>query len=253
MNCTIKSLRSCCAGLLLLALTACANGPIDPEVDPNLAYNTDIIPSSEPISVYGNPSYYHVRGKTYEVLDNAEHFDKVGIASWYGKDFDGKLTANREVYHMNGLSAASRTLPLPSYVKVTNLKNHKSIVVRVNDRGPYKTGRLIDLSYGAAKKLGFASQGITKVRVTAVSTPSLAHGHHFLQMASFSKPYNADHFKDKLLQITDNDVRIRQYFDAHHHKLYRVEVGPFESRVKLHEAQREFKREGFAHSIAVLG
>lgn len=237
----------------MLALDACTTIDDTPLEQPELAQNSSIIPENEPISVYGNPSYYHVRGQTYEVLDNAEHFDKTGIASWYGDDFDGKLTANREVYHMNGLTAASRTLPLPSYVKVTNLKNHKSVVVRVNDRGPYKTGRLIDLSYGAAKMLGFARQGITKVRVTAVSTPSLAQGRHFLQIASFSKPTNADHFREKLSNETDVNVRIRQYFDATHHKLYRVEVGPFESREKLHQAQRQFKLDGYSHSIAVLG
>src|SRR5690606_29824158 len=94
------------------------------------------------------------------------HYDRIGIASWYGSDFHGRLTANGEIYDQNRLTAAHPTLPLPSTVRVTNLSNGRSVVVRVNDRGPFLHDRIIDLSRTAAQQLGFANRGLAKVRVT---------------------------------------------------------------------------------------
>lgn len=228
-----------------------ANLPL-PNFVPKLAKKANS-PKSEPMSAYGNTSYYHVKGKRYDVIADATKYDKVGIASWYGKDFDGKLTANREIFHMNGLTAASRTLPLPTYVKVTNLSNNKSIVVRVNDRGPYKLSRIIDLSYGAAKKLGFVEAGTTKVHITAVSAPNIANGTHYLQVASFSKKNHAEKFKKILATYTDKPIRIRQYKKTTKKNYYRIEVGPYSSADKLHIAQAKFKKNGFPHTIAIVG
>lgn len=118
------------------------------------------------VSKVGNP--YKVSGKWY--YPKKEHaYDDVGIASWYGKQFHGKPTANGETYNMNALTAAHKTLPLPTNVKVTNLQNGRSIIVRVNDRGPFVGDRLIDLSRRAAQILGFTNQGTTKVRVQALN------------------------------------------------------------------------------------
>lgn len=207
----------------------------------------------EPLSAYGNPSTYQIHGKHYHVLASAANYDKIGTASWYGKEFHGRLTANREVYDMYQYSAASKTLPIPSYVRVTNLANGKSLVVRVNDRGPYKSGRLIDLSYGAAQKLGFVQQGITQVRVTTLHSEQVPHASHYLRMASFANYHNAEHFQAQLAQLTDDDIRIETTTNAQHRTLYRVEVGPFDNRDDCQEAKQFFQEQGYSHTFAVLG
>ncbi len=128
----------------------------------------------EPRSRVGNRSYA-VLGKRYQIRDSAEGYVEEGMASFYGKKFHGRLTSNQEVYDMYAFSAAHKSLPLPSYVRVTNLANGKSVVVRVNDRGPFHAGRVIDLSYAAATKLGFTKQGTARVEVRAL-TPDEGRG-----------------------------------------------------------------------------
>jgi rare lipoprotein A len=119
----------------------------------------------EPHSRYGNRSPYTVLGRTYRVLDSAEGYDEVGTASFYGNKFHGRRTSNLEVYDMYAFTAAHKTLPLPSFARVTNLANGRSVVVRVNDRGPFHDGRIIDLSYAAAVKLGVDRMGTARVEV----------------------------------------------------------------------------------------
>lgn len=121
----------------------------------------------EPRSRYGNRTY-SVLGRTYRVMETAEGYVEEGMASFYGRKFHGRLTSNQEVYDMYAFTAAHKSLPLPSYVRVTNLANGKSVVVRVNDRGPFHAGRIIDLSYAAATKLGFIKQGTARVEVRAL-------------------------------------------------------------------------------------
>jgi len=113
---------------------------------------------------------YTVMGRTYYPLKSARGYDEVGMASWYGRDFHGRKTANGQVYDMYGLSAAHKTLPLGTRVRVTNLSNNRSAVLTVNDRGPFVRGRILDLSYGAAKRLGTVDQGVVRVRITAVGS-----------------------------------------------------------------------------------
>lgn len=131
--------------------------------------DVDLIPEpqvrDEPHSRYGNRSPYDVLGKHYQVLDSARGYDETGIASYYGNKFHGRRTSNLEVYDMYAFTAAHKTLPLPSYARVTNLANGKSVVVRVNDRGPFHEGRIIDLSYAAAVKLGVDRAGTARVEV----------------------------------------------------------------------------------------
>lgn len=145
---------------------------------PDEILDVDAIPEpeakAEPRSRAGNRSYA-VLGKRYQVRDSAEGYVEEGMASYYGKKFHGRLTSNQEVYDMYAFSAAHKSLPLPSYVRVTNLANGKSVVVRVNDRGPFHAGRVIDLSYAAATKLGFTKQGTAKVEVRAL-TPDDSRG-----------------------------------------------------------------------------
>lgn len=134
--------------------------------------DVDAIPepevTDEPRSAIGNRKTYAVLGKKYEVLDDAKGYVETGVASYYGKKFHGRRTSNLEVYDMYAFSAAHKTLPLPSFARVTNLDNGKSVIVRVNDRGPFHSGRLIDLSYAAATKLGYVSQGTARVEVRAL-------------------------------------------------------------------------------------
>jgi len=111
---------------------------------------------------------YRIHGKTYHVLKSNTGYDKKGYASWYGAKFNGRPTATGERFNMYAMTAASPTLRIPSYVKVTNLENHKSIVVKVNDRGPYRKGRILDLSYGAAAKLGMLKKGTAYVDVKTI-------------------------------------------------------------------------------------
>jgi rare lipoprotein A len=126
-----------------------------------------------PHSAYGNRSPYNVLGKTYKVLDDAHGYDEVGNASYYGQKFHGRRTSNLEVYDMYAFTAAHRTLPLPSFARVTNLANGKSVIVRINDRGPFHDGRLIDLSYAAAVKLGVYPHGTARVQVHGLTAADM--------------------------------------------------------------------------------
>ena len=129
-----------------------------------------------PHSSYGNRSPYNVLGKTYTVLDNAHGYDETGFASYYGQKFHGRRTSNLEVYDMYAFTAAHRTLPLPSFARVTNLANGKSVIVRINDRGPFHDGRLIDLSYAAAVKLGVYPHGTARVQVHGLTAADMPDG-----------------------------------------------------------------------------
>ena len=126
------------------------------------------LPESLIKSNIGNPESYEEFGESYEVLESSEDFSESGIASWYGKDFQGRNTSSGEVYDMYQLTAAHKTLPLPTYVRVDNLDNGQSLVVKVNDRGPFIDGRIIDLSYAAAYRLGVTGPGTANVEITAL-------------------------------------------------------------------------------------
>ena len=128
----------------------------------------DAIPRREPRSKYGNGPVYEVFGQRYTVMPSGRGYQERGVASWYGKKFHGNLTSNRETYDMHAMTAAHKTLPLPSYVRVRNLRNDKSVIVRVNDRGPFVHNRVIDLSYSAALRLDMVRDGTSLVEVTAI-------------------------------------------------------------------------------------
>ena len=159
--------------LAALALAACGgdnvrdSAPSGSVSIPDLP--DDAVPRPEPRSRYGNGPVYEVLGQTYRVMDSSSDYEERGVASWYGKKFHGRLTSNREPYDMYAMTAAHKTLPLPTYVRVRNLRNNKSIVVRVNDRGPFVHNRIIDLSYAAALKLDMVRDGTSLVEVTAIS------------------------------------------------------------------------------------
>ena len=141
-------------------------GPAAPPID--VSTIPEPVPKVEPRSRYGNKDNYSVLGKTYTLLPDASGYVERGIASWYGNKFHGYLTSSFEPYDMYAFSAAHKTLPLPSYARVTNLDNGKSVIVRINDRGPFHDGRVIDLSYAAAVKIGVWPQGTGRVEVRAI-------------------------------------------------------------------------------------
>lgn len=161
------------------------------------------VPQQETASEMGNPEFYVTKNKRYLVLPTAEGYKERGIASWYGTRFHSLKTSNGEPYDMLSMSAAHKTLPLPTYVKVTNLENGKSIIVRVNDRGPFKPGRIIDLSYVAALKLGMTSKGTAKVEVEALAPypiplPPSNKYYYYLELTASKDPAKINQFLARL-------------------------------------------------------
>jgi len=161
----------------LLLLSACGSNPSSryqqrhdsaPSYQKNLGAVADAVPRVEPRSRGGNKSPYRVFGKQYWVMPSSSGYTATGTASWYGSKFHGHQTSNGEIYNMYSMTAAHKSLPIPTYAKVTNLSNGRHVIVRVNDRGPFHGDRLIDLSYAAATKLGYAKLGTATVRIEAI-------------------------------------------------------------------------------------
>jgi rare lipoprotein A len=166
--------------LLALLLAACAQAPHRPPSAPtvvppppaDVAAIPNPVPREEPRSASGNPPFYEVAGHRYMVLASAAGYHERGVASWYGTDFHGLRTATGERYDMFAMTAAHKTLPIPCYARVTNLSNGRSVIVRINDRGPFVANRIIDLSYTAALKLDMIRNGTAFVQVETVSAAS---------------------------------------------------------------------------------
>lgn len=160
--------------ILMLGLVGCVSTRPDMGVQPDGSFTLPAYVRNLPKSRTGNMAQYTVFGKQYRVMDTAANFSERGTASWYGKKFHGRKTSSGEIYDMYAMTAAHKHLPLPTYVRVTNLENGKSIVVKVNDRGPFVGDRIIDLSYTAAQALAMAEQGVAQVQVDALSTHHVA-------------------------------------------------------------------------------
>ena len=174
----MNTLKKLLVVALVYSLISC--GQVKDSAPANYSKRWDEIPDAVPVSVtpskYGNPNSYEVFGKTYYVKASAAGFQQKGIASWYGNKFHGERTSSGEDYDMYAMTAAHKTLPLPTYVRVTNLKNQRSVVLRVNDRGPFHTDRIIDLSYTAAKDIGIVGPGTARVEIFALGTPATTDG-----------------------------------------------------------------------------
>ncbi len=195
-------------------------------------------PRPEPLSKYGNHSPYVVFGQTYEVLASAQGYVQRGTASWYGSKFHGRPTSSGEIFDMYKATAAHRSLPLPTYAEVTNLENGRRIIVKINDRGPFKGSRLIDLSYGAAVKLGMINSGTARVKVEAITfdddrSPAwIAEQGEILQAGAFTSKTSARQLMQKLDNAGIGDVELqtaawgRQF-------LYRVWIGPLFTEQKI--------------------
>ena len=186
-----------------------------PTRSPSLRELNNAIPRVEAKSRGGNRNYT-VRGVHYKVLKNADNYQQTGIASYYGNKFHGHLTSNGEIYNMYSMSAAHKSLPLPTYVEVTNLDNNKSVIVRVNDRGPFHQDRLIDLSYSAAYKLDMLKTGTAKVSIRAIP-PNSTHKNKVIVKANpvtvlTTPPLITNNPPIKITPNTKLDIRKKGYF-----------------------------------------
>jgi len=183
-----------------------------------------------PRSRYGNRSPYRVLGRTYHVLNDATGFVETGIASYYGEKFHGRRTSNQEVYDMYAMTAAHKSLPLPSFARVTNLDNGRSVVVRVNDRGPFHDGRVIDLSYAAAVKIGIREAGLGRVEVRALTphgappAPALSGSGQYLQVGAFSVHANAERALTRLHAAGVGAAILSDGVTSDGHRVWRLRV-----------------------------
>ncbi|WP_202904726.1 septal ring lytic transglycosylase RlpA family protein [Marinagarivorans algicola] len=233
----------------------------------------DADPVKEPRTKAGNKSPYTVLGKTYHLMNDSTGFTQKGYASWYGKKFHGKKTSNGEIYNMYGMTAAHKTLPIPTFVRVTNIANGKNVIVRVNDRGPFHGDRIIDLTYTAARKLGFAGQGTARVMLEVVEAQDQSHFKGFddsalkphtastrvapkprnsggyevpegtyLQMGAFGQPAGASAFAQKVKALTTYPVIIETVAERN---IQRVLLGPLKDNWDLVNLQQFFKQEGY--------
>ena len=271
------------AGKLLIAsafvalLHACSSGgggygygDGPPPKDIDVSNIPNATPKVEPITRAGNPNPYEIMGKTYHLLPEGAAYKEQGIASWYGNKFHGQKTSNGETYNMYGMTAAHKTLRIPAYAKVTNLENGRSVIVRINDRGPFHGKRIIDLSYAAAKKLGYSDKGTARVEVEAidprnfsqyqrnkVEQPSLAvkqprqvkvdqtsrrtsrldtfsfdlPANTFLQAGAFGSEFSAKQLLARLEKVTPTPVVIRQQQQPK--PIYKVLLGPVTDNIEL--------------------
>lgn len=211
----------------------------------------DATPFPDPILAVGNMSPYVVNGVTYEVLEDYRSYSERGIASWYGAKFTGHETSNGELYDVYLASAAHKSLPIPCFARVTNLENGKSMVVRVNDRGPFHADRLIDLSYAAAVKLGYMEKGTAQVEVEVIDVVGVddrrdaSYGkYRYLQLGAFSSESTANTLLAELQSLVSAPVFISPV-DAGGTMLYRVRMGPVDDKQHLLALQQRLQDNGY--------
>lgn len=255
--------------LALLSLAACGSRDIKDSAPGGSVVVPDLpgsaVPRPESPSRYGNGPVYEVLGQRYTVLPSSNGYHERGVASWYGQKFHGRLTSNREVYDMYAMTAAHKTLPLPTYARVRNLRNNKSVIVRVNDRGPFVHNRIIDLSYAAALKLDMIGDGTSLVEVTALTSADAAGGlperqttqapgrpdmaavsspaRSFVQVGAFGDRENADRRK-ALLQENGIDGVLVHTDSSVTPTLYRVRIGPIAEVVEYDRIVAALERLG---------
>ncbi len=248
--------------LLALLISGCASEPTFrnddryPKNPPDVSGVKDPDVRAEPKCKFGNPKSYTVMGETYYVRESSDDFVQRGVASWYGEKFHGGRTSCGEAYDMYKMTAAHKTLPLPTYLKVTNLDNQRSVIVRVNDRGPFVKNRIIDLSYAAAHKLGMAGKGTANVEIRVVSAtktsastatddgdeapkPS-ANGAWFVQVGAFSRQASATEVADQVKPLVGYPVTVQ-----HGNGVYRVRVGPLSNRDVAEKVQDYLEDKGY--------
>ena len=224
-----------------------------PPPPPDIGAIPDAVPRAEARSAHGNPPFYDVFGQRYTVLPSAEGYLERGVASWYGPNFHGGNTSSGELYDMYGMTAAHKTLPLPTYARVTNLRNGRSVIVRINDRGPFVANRLIDLSYTAAAKLDMIRDGTTLVEVRAL-TPGvpdeLARSAQspppalYVQAGAFADPENAQRAVARLQAAGLSNAAAVSPLSGRT-RLFRVRLGPVHSVAEFDELAARLAALGF--------
>ena len=240
--------------MLCLGLLLSCTASYRPDAQPsnhhsisNLVKTPDAVPRHEAPSRSGNAPKYQVNGSVYYTLKSRNGYFKKGVASWYGKKFHGRLTASGEVYDMYQMTAAHKTLPLPTYAEITHLANGKQIVVKINDRGPFSKERLIDLSYVAALKLGMVKSGTANVSVRAIEVPASVTVNdgveeeslsYFIQIGAFSNRMNAEQLVRQM-----KNARLRTKIEMSS-QLYRVLTGPYQSQADVNRTTSTLARYG---------
>jgi rare lipoprotein A len=211
-----------------------------------------VIPTALVRGSAGNPRSYEIFGKTYEVMRSEEGYAETGVASWYGEKFHGHKTSNGEIFDMYAFSAAHKSLPIPSFLQVTNLDNDQSLVVRVNDRGPFHGDRLIDLSYAAALKLGYADRGTARVALRSIVVDGLERGDSraqpklpiirssssdkkYLQVGAFASRESAQERAADVARVTSRSPTISSIKTATGQVLHRVRIGPLSNNLEATE------------------
>jgi rare lipoprotein A len=212
----------------------------------------DAVPQPDPILPVGNKSPYTINGVSYDVLQEYGNYRERGLASWYGAKFNGHETSNGELYDLYQATAAHKTLPIPCFARVTNLENGESILVRVNDRGPFHSERLIDLSYAAAVKLGYMEKGTARVEVEVVEIAGVedrrdpSYGmYRYLQLGAFGEEATARTLVEKLQVVLSAPVFISPV-ESGDALLYRVRVGPVDDKNHLVAVQQQLQGSGYA-------
>ncbi|MSQ50686.1 MAG: septal ring lytic transglycosylase RlpA family protein [Betaproteobacteria bacterium] len=228
------------------------------------------VPKLEPMNAQANQAY-SVFGREYLPLNEPSPYKRQGTASWYGRKFHGQRTSSGEVYDMFALSAAHPTLPIPSYARIVNLQNGNSVVVRINDRGPFSSGRIMDVSYAAAHRLGFVQEALANIEVQSIvpgaalaaaspARPALAltnapeikteasppqfpiaaeQGGIFLQLGAFSNPTNAENFSNRVRRELD---WLKQALSVTgRNNLYRLQLGPFRDRAEANTVSQKIR------------
>lgn len=232
-----------------------------PDSPVDVSHVKDAVPRVEPKSRGGNKSPYTVLGKQYSIMPNALGYATTGTASWYGRKFHGHKTSNGEVYDMYKMSAAHKSLPIPTYLRVTNLANNRQVIVRVNDRGPFHGNRLIDLSYAAAAKLDMLSKGTANVRLEAIDprawqntgavispaiTPERDVIGRYLQVGAYSNRESAEYVKSQLRPLLgDLAVIIRPVTNSTGSRLHRVQIGPLRNSTSLTDLIQQVEQMGY--------
>ncbi|WP_417440429.1 septal ring lytic transglycosylase RlpA family protein [Idiomarina sp.] len=249
--------------LSVFLLSSCSSGPSGrysqhkdsaPTRLPNESELRSAVPVHEPISPQGNRDY-RVLGNDYEVMDSAIGYVEEGYASWYGNKFHGHLTSNGEYYDMYSMSAAHTRLPLPTYVKVTNLNNDRTVIVRVNDRGPFHSERIIDLSFAAAYKLDMLDNGTAPVRIEAINlnTPmraeeqplSTSQSSYHIQLAASSNIDRLSQLKHNLPPKFQEIATTEQT-----HGLHKLMLGPV-SEDESHDLLEQIRSSGYPEAFRV--
>lgn len=251
-----------CLLVMLSLLNACSSNSRysmkqdkAPQHHPELANVEDAHPRYEPYSRGGNRSPYTVLGKSYTVLDTGQNYKEQGIASWYGEKFHGHLTSNGETYDMFSMSAAHKSLPLPSYVRVTNLANNKQVIVRVNDRGPFHHQRLIDLSYAAAYRLDMLKTGTAEVQLEVIYFPNpstvaldtlINKKNSYVQVLASSNRAKLDELGKKLSAQYQLNYRLKIQ-----NQLFKLQLGPFKQQELAIKVSETLKTKGYPKAYII--